>query len=383
MNEEPDVAIEDHEDEADAYEGPDYLYEALGNWYVYMRDVAQYSKSSIKGKLQEATKLTNWLGNQDLISTREITAELVSAYMVENHAERADRTYNLYLSHLRMYIDFLRRKKLLGEDQNPEEDLIPRRRPESAKAKAFIYPQEILGLAEKAARWHDRDKYYLLFTFYMARRAGEICDLRWKDIDTTKRPGYPCGMFIFKNNKIGGDAKKKPIDPLLLPFIAEWRERYQELLNERFGFDEKGRPERKARPSDWVFPPVDIAPGKSIEGARRPLWIFPENQLSYSSVHKSLKKAGVFGIHSARRGGLIGLKERFGMEAARVMADHKTQAQTAEYMDEDREAENLGEMFAAEQAAQASEKAPEPVEIAGVTSLADRRARSRGTARGA
>lgn len=357
-------------------EGPDELYQALDAWTAYMRDVMKLARSSRKGKVQEATKLTAFLANLDLVSTREITAEALAAYTIQRYRDLADQTYNLYLSHLRMYVGFLRRKKLLGEDQNPEMDLMPRRRPEEARPKAFIYPEQIAEKAEKAGRWHDRDKYYVLFAFYMARRAGEVCALRWKDLDLTKRPGYPCGLFRFQNNKIGGDAITLPIDPLLLPYVVEWQARYQELLTEQFGLDERGNPERPTRPSDYIFPPLEVTAGFPIKGVRRPLRIVPEEPVPYEGIRKSLKKAGVHGIHSARRGGLISLDERFGIETARIMADHATQAQTAKYMNKNRQAESVGNLFAGEQAALAAERAPEPAPIAGVTSLTERRARS-------
>lgn len=353
---------------------PHGLYEALSAWSFHMHKVAQYSKSTIKGKLQESTKLTNWLADQDLISTREITAEWISAYVVAKYGHLGDRTFNLYISHIRVYIDFLRKKRLLGEDTNPEIDLIARRRPEATRKKTFIYPEDVADLAEKAGEWHDRDKYYLLFTFYMARRAGEVTALRWRDIDLTKRPGYPYGRFTFKNNKIGGDKKPRAIDPILRPYVIEWKERFQELVTEAYG------PKRLMSPDDFVFPPIDVTDGPTIKGARRPLRIFLNEQLAYTSIYQSLTRAGIFGIHSARRGGIISLDERFGLEAAQVMADHATLAQTADYVDKDRQAEAVGDMFAKEQKIKAKKKrrkAAKAAAKAGVPSLKDRRAVAR------
>lgn len=361
-------------------EAPDELYEALRAWSVYMHTKAQYSKSTIKGKLQEATRLTAWLADQDLISTREITAELVSAYAVEKYGHLGDRTHNLYISHLRIYLDFLRKKRLLGEDQSPESELIARRRPESTRVKTFIYPEDVADLAEKAGEWHDRDKYFLLFAFYMTRRAGEVTALRWRDIDLTQRKGYPFGMFKFKNNKIGGDQKKRAIDPILRPYVIEWQERFQELLNERYGLNEKGKPERPMKPDDYVFPPIEAAGGLVVKGARMPLQIVPGVQLSYFSIRNSLRRAGVLGVHSARRGGMISLDERFGLEAARIMADHASLAQAAEYMDKDRQAESVGDLFAKEQerkTKKAVKKARKAAAKAGLTNLKDRRAGAR------
>lgn len=359
---------------------PDELYEALTAWSYYMKNVEKFAFKTMEGKFSEASKLTAWLADKDLISTREITATLVAGYTIDRYGHLADQTYNLYLGHLRSYLTFLRKKKLLGDDQAPESDLKPRRRPASKRPKEFVYPHELMETAEKAARWHDRDKYFLLFAFYGARRAGEVCALRWADIDLTPRPRYKFGSFRFRNNKIGGEIKPRPIDRLLLPYVLEWQIRYQELLNERFGFHSDGRPKRKLRSTDWVFPALRVGPGMSSGGARRALVLVPDKFTPYGSIKKSLRRAGVKGVHSLRRGGMVGLDQRFDLVTAQVMADHKTPEQAAAYLDMDLKAEAVGDQFAKEadrEAKKKLKKARKAAAKAGLPSLADRREKAR------
>lgn len=363
----------------DQPEGPDALYQALTAWSDYMHDVAKFAKETIRGKLQEATKLTHWLADQDLISTTEITADLLSAYTVERYTHLGDQTYNLYMSHLRTYVAFLRKKRLLGEDQNPETDLLIRRRPQTTRTKTFVYPEELLEKAEKAGEHHPRDKYFLLFAFYMTRRAGEMTAVRWKDIELTPRKGYAYGLFRFRNNKIGGEIKPRPIDPLLLPFVLEWQQLYADMLVQQFGRHPSGKPKRVIRPSDYVFPPIETC-GKSIPGVRREYRLVLDRQLAYQSVWAALNRAGVRGVHSTRRGGMIDLDERFGLEAASVMADHASLEQSAKYLDMDRKAEAVGDLMAKEQKKKDKRKlrkARKAAEAAGVPNLKDRRAGAR------
>lgn len=360
-------------------EGPDGLYQALTAWSDYMHDVAKLARMTIKGKLQEATKLTGWLADQDLISTREITAGLLAAYTVESYGHLGDQTYNQYLCHLRTYVAFLRKKRLLGDDLTPETDLVIRRRPQTTRPKSYLYPEDLLEKAEKAGEHHVRNKYFVLFAFYMTRRAGEMTALRWKDIDTTPRKGYKYGVFRFRNNKIGGEVKPRPINPLLLPYVLEWQQIFADLLREQFGLHPSGKPKRVIRATDYVFPAIDTG-GKVIPGVRRQFRMHPDRQLPYNSIWANLKEAGIRGIHSTRRGGMIDLDERFGLEAASTMADHKTLAQSADYLDMDRKAEAVGELMAKAEEKKAKKdrkKAEKAAAKAGVPSLKDRRAGAR------
>lgn len=359
---------------------PTELHQALIAWLTHMRDVEKYADSTVTGKLQEAARLTNWLTASGMESTREITARVLSDFAVAKYGLLADRTHNLYMSHLRMYVKFLRERRLLGEDQSPERDLKPRRRPASARPKQFVYPEKLKGLAKQAGEWHSRDKYFLYFAFYGVRRAGEVCVMQWGAIDFSSRPGYRFGLFRFRNNKIGGEVKKRPIDRKLLPLIMEWREEYQELLTEQFGLNERGEPKRKIKPTDYVFPAVKVGAGMSTGGARRALVIVPTKPVPYGSIKKNMRRIGIKGLHGARRGGMIDLEERFDLEAARIMADHKTQDQSAEYLDKDRKAEEVGELYAKEArklAKKKLKKAEKTAAKAGVPSLQDQRAKAR------
>lgn len=358
----------------------DGLWEAIAAWLTYMRDVEDYAESTVTGKLQEAVRLTEWLVGQGVISTREFARDLLSEFAVGTYADLADRTHNLYMSHLRVYCAFLRRRGLLGDDQAPETELKPRRRPQSKRPKAFVYPEKLMELAQSAGRWHARDKYFLLFAYYGVRRAGEVCGMRWDAVDTTPRPRYKFGRFQFRNNKIGGELKYRPIDRLLLPHILAWREEYQLILIDQYGLDSRGLPKRTIKPTDYMFPALVVGAGMSVGGARRALRMEPTKPVPYGSIKKNLARIGIKGIHAARRGGMIGLEERFDLETAQTMADHKTPEQAAAYLDMDRKAEAVGSLFEEEDrraTKKALKKARKTAAKAGLPSLDDRRAGAR------
>jgi integrase len=343
------------------------ITEAVEAYYSFLVKRLKVADSTAKGRTQEARKLAEFLSADDLFDARGLTAERVEEFVFcPRYMGLADKTYNVYLSHLRQFITFLREERLLGDDISPERFLVPRRKPRAKREQARIKADEIADIAEKGMVWHPRDKYFILASYYMARRAGELCTMRWADIDLIPSPRYKFGRFLFTNHKTHSDAKHRPLRREIQEALIEWKALYAELIG------------RKVKPTDFVFPVLKGGGGARWKGYRRSLTMHPGSQLPYESTRDIMYRVGVKGTHAGRRGGLDEVAERWGITYAKTLADHASEVTTELYLNRSREVDALADVFA-EEPPEAAEQAPAPVmslaEHQGVASLSERRAR--------
>ena len=306
------------------------------------------------------------LGHRD---TTAITADLVADFMVDAYASLGDNTYNLYVVQIRRFLAFLRQEGELGDDVTPERKLKSRRRPQPKKTKKFVYADQVEGYALKAREWHVRDEYAIRLTFGFARRAYEICAMSVGDVDLEPRGNARWGVFRFIDAKSRKPAFL-PIQEQVEPYVRRWLEIYAEAIG------------RDLEPGDPLFPAIQRGKGRNYRGQRHPMVMNPAKPLPRDSMGAIMERAGVPGSHPLRRGALVDLKERHGIRVAKTYADHSSEVMTERYMDESREVDDLGRLLIEESEAKA-ERPAETFAPAGVVSLADRRARSAGAARGA
>lgn len=348
----------------------DQAYLEFDRYLTYVETLALNTR---RGYMRRTEELNAYLVDLGYRDTTEITADLVADFMADTYTARADSTYNLYAIQVRRFLKFLREERLLGDDQAPERKLKGRKRPMPLREKKFVHVEDVAALAEKGAEWHIRDKYLILAMSGLARRAMEICTMNVGDVDLNPRGNAKWGVFRFTNAKTHR-VRFLPIQEHVAESLQEWLEDiYPKLLRRDVDQD------RELLATDPLFPALQRGKGASYRGMRDPQVINPNKRLPYGSLLDALTRAGADDSHSLRRGMLVSIKERFGIRAAKIYADHAEELTTEAYMDQRREVDDLGKLLTEESrdnAKKARKKAAKAAAKAGVPSLKDRRAKA-------
>lgn len=311
---------------------------ALKEYETYLKANRRLAPKTVGDYVRNAFRFATW---SKLTDTTDITAELVSEYVVQRCGGLADRSFNSYLSQVRLWLVWLAETKRLGEDTAPWRTLILRDRARPVRPKAFIREDEAHELAEKAAQWHERDKAFILAMRGTARRKSELCAMTIGDIDREPRPGMSRGVFTFDNTKGRKVRRTLPILPEFDAFLDEWLPLYAQLIG------------RALQPDDYLVPAVKMAKGvKTIKGVRHPLELVPKKRLPEGSAQAIMTKLSNKGTHGLRRGMLSDLKSARqaaghadGLRLAKTLADHESERTTELYMDERREVADLAAAF--------------------------------------
>ena len=354
----------------------DSLDKAVTGYYLYLRDLRRRATSTTTDAARLTTAFVTWMATEypDVRYTQELVSEHFTRHAESQYKDVADTTYNHYVGTLRRWTRWLAEEGMLGADQAPGRNLLPRENPRRSRKKEFIREDLAHALAQAAEWWHPRDKYYILLSYYLGRRWSEVSRMRVRDIDFNPRRNMPNGVFVFDNIKSRRPDRALPLREAAAQIIREWFEVYAKEI---------GRP---LQGDDFLIPAIGRARGRSVRGVRLPLEIKPKEPIPYPSALAALKRAAErAGVderttHGLRRGMLDDLTQETGhIRVAKVYADHSSERITEEYTDNRREVQDLGALF--EQLDNGPRETPvqrsEPDSV--VISLAERLAQRRRT----
>lgn len=250
--------------------------------------------------------------------------------------ESKPRTWNAYRAHMGELMRFAMLKGYRPLGTNPVQGIIKTKR---IKARTrYITDSELRRIKVFAMRAKDRHGHdldtrsgpmlcALVDMAYLTGQAiGDLLDLRWKkDPDDEKAPHFKRDGVWFARKKVD-ETTGEDVLVRWTPKLRDVERRLKELRIARQGVGKlKGRQvndEDAAQRvvSDHVFLTQDGTP-YTYWGAS-------------SAWRRAVKRAGVKGVtfHDLRAKALTDKERREGMQAARVMGSHSTEAQTADYI---------------------------------------------------
>ncbi len=351
------------------------LEQAVVDYQRFLKVVRRRAAGTVHQYVREAHNFTMWAAaHHGITKTQEITSDIMTAYVEGFSPTLSDNTFNLYLTMLRGFCKWLAAEERLGADSFPWRNLVGRDKPQPVRDKQFISRDAAYRLAEGGYDWHPRDKYYILASYWMARRWSEMSQFTVAHVDFTPRHKYPNGVFKFDNIKARKKNTVLPLRTELAEVLKEWMVLYAKLL---------GRP---LQLDDMLFPALKVGKGsRSFSGLRMPLELNPKRPIPYGSALVILERAAkIAGMdkattHGLRRGGLDDLIEETGdIRMGMIYADHSNQRTTEGYTNRDRGRDDLSEALTRLAAKEKGDVVPQAPE--GVTSLTDFRARRRGSA---
>jgi integrase len=228
------------------------------------------------------------------------------------------RTHNLYRAQLRELMRFAIDKGYRDPGTNPVEDVVRTLR--TPPRKRYITDSELRRIKVAAMRAKDRHGHdqdtasgpmlcALIDMAYLTGQAiGDLLDLRWeRDRENPNAPHLQAGGIWFARKKLAKSTQEE----VLITWTPKLRDVVRRLKELKL-----------ARPGacDWVF--------ISRDGV----------QYTYSGVASSWRRArnraGITDctFHDIRAKALTDKEEREGMQAARIMGSHSTEAQTSDYV---------------------------------------------------
>lgn len=260
--------------------------------------------------------------------------------------QRANKTFNARRSHMSAFLTWCYENDYLSPTGRHLK-AVKERPNTTTRSKSFVRASDMPRVLQAAGEWHERDRAFCEALWASWRRSGELAAVRVRDVDLRAYPDSPHGRLTWTNQKAHRPNQVLDMSPDLQDCLRRWLDLYRSLLG------------RDLRPSDYLFPSLKPE-GMTVKGKRRRLVLDPSAPIGQpdSIARRAFKGAGVYvtgmACHAFRRGAADALYDlaaekghRNPLRLAMTALDHRSEAQTEQYLNKDRDRRDLA-MFLAE-----------------------------------
>lgn len=154
------------------------------------REYKNLSQRTIESYLSTLKEFQNYCAELNIINVSDVAAEHVKKYLLYCQKEKKNNhtTTNSKLHTLKIFFNYLQHNDIIGEKQNPTKKIGYAK--EEIKIEVFTdnHINQMLGYFR---RLKYRDKSYYSYRDYLCivillgtgMRLGELCNIRWNDVD--------------------------------------------------------------------------------------------------------------------------------------------------------------------------------------------------------
>ncbi len=195
------------------------------------REYKNLSPRTIESYLSTLNEFQVFLSNQEIIGVDEVKSNLVKSYLLYCQKERGNNhtTTNSKLHTLKIFFNYLEEIEIISEKENPTKKLGYAK--EDIKIEVFTdkHINQMLSYYRRI-KYRDKSFYayrdYSMIVFLLATgvRLGELCNIRWNDIDLIN------GTVIVWGKK--RQQSSIPITDKLIKELAEYRVFSEKNFNE-------------------------------------------------------------------------------------------------------------------------------------------------------
>ncbi|WP_047155174.1 tyrosine-type recombinase/integrase [Aneurinibacillus tyrosinisolvens] len=195
------------------------------------REFKNLSEITVKAYMLSLHEFQSFCSEREIIDVSEVTSVTIKSYLVHCQKNRKNNptTRNSKLHHLKIFFNYLEKNEMITEKSNPAKKLEYAK--EEIKIEVFNdnHIKQMLGYYRRI-KYRDkslfvyRDYAMILVLIGTGIRLGELCNLKWTDVDLTNGT-----LIVFGKKR---QQSSVPITEKLIKELAEYKVFCQRAFNE-------------------------------------------------------------------------------------------------------------------------------------------------------